>query len=214
MCGRFAFFAPREAVIAVFGIDLSAAPRYNITPTQDATVVVAGPAARVMRWGLVPFWAKDPGIGNRMINARAETAAEKPSFRQALQRRRCLIPASGFYEWQTQSGVKTPWFVSPVDSAVLAFAGLWDEWRAGDEVLTTFTILTRAADDFMQPLHHRMPVMLRPADSHAWLAAEQPAEELQQLMRASRSPSLQMWPVSRAVNSPANDGPELVQPVN
>ncbi len=218
MCGRFAFFSPREAVIAAFG-PLSGAgysPRYNITPGQMIAVLrAAGEADKELaqlRWGLVPFWAKDPAIGNRMINARAETLAEKPSFRQAFSRRRCLVLADGFYEWQPSAGGKVPWYISRSDGLPMAFAGLWEEWRAvGAEPLGTCTIVTAAADAFMQPLHHRMPVIMDRSRGEAWLAAAAGPAELQALLGDGTPTELRAWQVSRAVNNPVNDTAGLIE---
>lgn len=215
MCGRFALFSPAEALQAAFGVaDIGELqPRYNIAPTQDVVVIRAGTEGLLvdrLRWGLVPFWAKDPAIGNRMINARAETVAEKPSFRQALRRRRCVVPADGFFEWQKTAAGKQPWYISAADSRVLAFAGLWEEWRGADDAtLRTFTIITTVADAFMQTLHHRMPVMLNDATMSTWLDSQAAPADIERMLHAS-APELDAWPVSRAVNTPLNDSPELL----
>ena len=218
MCGRFAFFSPREAVVAAFGPFSGAgySPRYNITPGQMIAVLraddQAGRELVLLRWGLVPFWAKDPAIGNRMINARAETLAEKPSFRQAFRRRRCLVLADGFYEWQQAADGKVPWYISRPDGLPMAFAGLWEEWRpAGSEPLATCTIVTAAADAFMQPLHHRMPVIMDRSTGGNWLAADAGPDELQALLGHGTPAKLQAWQVSRAVNNPVNDTSGLIE---
>jgi putative SOS response-associated peptidase YedK len=217
VCGRFAFFSPAEALQAAFGVTAIAnlQPRYNIAPTQDVIVVRSaadGLQVDRLRWGLVPFWAKDPAIGNRMINARAETVAEKPSFRQALRRRRCVVPADGFFEWQKTADGKQPWYISAADSGLLAFAGLWEEWRGGDEgPLQTFTIITTVADAFMQTLHHRMPVMFDRAGVDQWLEPQAAPADIDHLLQAAAAPELRAWPVSRAVNTPMNDRPELIE---
>ena len=178
MCGRFAFYSPSEATAALFGasgsVDLK--PRYNIAPTQDIAAICLGTDGdrelKSLRWGLVPFWAKDPKIGNRMINARAETVAEKPSFRTAYRKRRCLVLADGFYEWHKEGSGKTPYFISLVDGSPFAFAGLWEHWqdKETDETLDSATIITTAANEFMTPLHHRMPITLDPARADLWMA--------------------------------------------
>ncbi len=216
MCGRFAFFSPAEAIAATFG--LAAAPkvvqRFNVAPGQDLfSVREEGdvPVADMFRWGLVPFWAKDPAIGNRMINARAETVTEKPSYRQAFRRRRCLIPADGFYEWQKIGDGKQPWFIRAKDSSLLAFAGLWEEWSGGEgEVLRTCTIITTAANEFMADLHDRMPVIVPDAMYADWLGAGTAEADLQQILVDGPDRELTAWKVSRAVNNPINDEPGLI----
>lgn len=222
MCGRFAFYSAREAMPALFGVEDAPPiePRYNIAPTQDVAVIRRGGDGRrhaaMLRWGLVPFWAKDEKIGNRLINARAETAADKPAFRAAWRRRRCLIPADGFYEWRTGAGGKTPWFVSAASGEPFAMAGLWEHWQRGDEdgpgPLETFTILTTAPTEMMSRLHDRMPVVLGPERSADWLAGEPlPGGE-----GSSADPAVELraWPVSRRVNSPGNEEPSLVEPAD
>jgi len=216
MCGRFAFYSPAEAAAALFGVEgaPSLEPRYNIAPTQDvAAIRHDGEGRRELvefRWGLVPFWAKEKSIGNRMINARAETVAEKPAYRAAFRKRRCLVLADGFYEWKKEGNGKTPWYISAEDGDPIAFAGLWESWRdkESDEKLETATILTTAADRFMAELHHRMPVVLRQEGADRWLAMD----EVEPGELASIAPPLAAWPVSRAVNSPANQGPGLIEP--
>ena len=164
----------------------------------------------MLRWGLVPFWAKDPSIGNRMINARAETVAEKPSYRAAFRHRRCLVLADGFYEWRRQNDAKTPYFISLASGEPFALAGLWENWndKESGESLQTTTLITTAANDFMQPLHHRMPVILQAEAANEWLAGS--AESLEHA--AERTPKLQAWPVDRRVNNARNEGEELIEP--
>lgn len=223
MCGRFAFYSAREAMAAVFGVDdpPPIEPRYNIAPTQHVPVIRAGEdGARyvaMLRWGLVPFWAKDTKIGNRLINARAETAAGKPAFRAAWSRRRCLVPADGFYEWRAGSAGKTPWFVSAAAGEPFAMAGLWEHWEPKEDSdeqaegpLETFTILTTAPTDLMARLHDRMPLVLGPERSAAWLAGEDPVGDGRSL--ADPAVALRAWPVSRRVNSPRNEDASLVEP--
>jgi putative SOS response-associated peptidase YedK len=216
MCGRFAFYSPAEATAALFGVNASAdfSPRYNIAPTQDIAAVRndadSKPELVRLRWGLVPFWAKDPSIGNRMINARAETVAEKPSFRAAYKSRRCLILADGFYEWRKEGDGKTPYFISLASGAPFAFAGLWENWTSkdSDESLQTTAIITTAANDFMHGLHHRMPVVLQPDNSGRWLdGGEGLLEEV-----TAESPQFRAWPVHRQVNNARNEGNKLVVP--
>ncbi len=216
MCGRFAFYSPTEATAALFGAEAAAdlAPRYNVAPTQEIAAIRRDGNGRELvplRWGLVPFWAKDPSIGNRMINARAETIAEKPSFRAAYRKRRCLILADGFYEWRRETDGKTPYYISLASADPLAFAGLWESWtdKSTGESLQTATIVTTAANTFMAPLHHRMPVVLVPETATGWL--DSPDDVLSAFQ--DTAPELRAWPVSRRVNSPANDDAELIDAV-
>jgi putative SOS response-associated peptidase YedK len=221
MCGRFAFYSPAEATAALFGVSgsLEVEPRYNIAPTQYVAAVrdsrenAEETTARelvMLRWGLVPFWAKDPAIGNRMINARAETVAEKPAFRAAYRRRRCLVLADGFYEWHREGSVKIPYYISTANEEPFAFAGLWEHWQSkdGDDSLQTATLITTAANDFLVHLHYRMPVILEPNRAERWLAGE---EEV--LATAAKDcPPLKAWPVDRRVNNARNEGNDLIVP--
>ena len=218
MCGRFAFYSPAEATAALFGAagSLDIGPRYNIAPTQDIAAVrdtgAEGDGLELvaLRWGLVPFWAKDPAIGNRMINARAETVAEKPAFRAAFRRRRCLVLADGFYEWHREGSVKIPYFISLASQEPFAFAGLWEHWRdkETDASLQTATLLTAQANDFLATLHHRMPVILDAERAERWLAGD---DDL--IVSASRDcPRLRAWPVDRRVNNARNEGDQLIEP--
>lgn len=212
MCGRFAFYSPAEATAALFGV--SDVPelkrRFNIAPTQSiAAIRLDSKESRevaLLRWGLVPFWAKDPSIGNRMINARAETVAEKPSFRAAYRKRRCLILADGFYEWRKEADGKTPYFISLASGEPFAFAGLWEDWRAkdSDDSLQSTAIITTAANDFMNQLHHRMPIVLQQDAADRWLAGDDG-------VLAEASPAFRAWPVDRRVNNARNEGEELVE---
>jgi len=231
MCGRYAFFTPIEAVTRLFGVtemhasDL--APRYNIAPTQEVPIVrrsafldedAAHAPARELalaRWGLVPFWAKDPSIGNRMINARGETVAGKPAFRAAFRKRRCLVPADGFFEWQKTASGKQPWYIHAAGGEPLALAGLWELWDPpdGGVPLASCTIITTGANQFMQSLHDRMPVVLDAAGRDAWLDGAAAPEQLQALLVPAPDDLLEAWPVSRRVNSPFNEDPSLVEPV-
>jgi putative SOS response-associated peptidase YedK len=216
MCGRFAFFSPVEAVQSWFPeAQLPALkPHYNLAPSQAIAVLRDTPDAdrevALLRWGLVPSWAKDPAIGHRLINARAETVAEKPSFRAAFRRRRCVILADGFYEWQPrESEAKQPWFIRAVDGGPLLLAGIWEHWERGEKPLQTCAIITRPANEFMQPVHQRMPVMLSFQGLSAWLRADGIEAASAQLLQ--QSPELEMHPVSRAVNDPTHDGPDLIR---
>lgn len=217
MCGRFAFYSPAEAAAALFGVSASlpVEPRYNIAPTQNIAAIrndQAGERELVMlRWGLVPFWAKDPSIGNRMINARAETVAEKPSYRNAYRHRRCIVLADGFYEWLRRGETKTPYFISLASGGPFALAGLWENWtdKETGESLQTTTLITTDANDFMAQLHHRMPVVLEANTATDWLAG---SNELLDDVGAI-TPPLQAWPVDRRVNNARNEGEDLVSAV-
>lgn len=214
MCGRFAFYSPSEATAALFGVDgtLALEPRYNIAPTQWVAAVRDNEEQQrefvMLRWGLVPFWAKDAAIGNRMINARAETVAGKPSYRAAFRHRRCLILADGFYEWYREGDVKTPYFISLDSGEPFALAGLWESWKdkkSGD-VLQSTTLITTAANEFMRALHHRMPVILQPDTADEWLSGS-----VNYLNHAAeRTPALRAWPVDKRVNNVRNEGVRLV----
>lgn len=215
MCGRFAFYSPTEAAAALFGVagSLDVEPRYNIAPTQYVAAIrndQQGERELVMlRWGLVPFWAKDPSIGNRMINARAETVAEKPSYRNAYKHRRCIVLADGFYEWRKQGNAKTPYFISLESGQPFALAGLWEDWtdRDSGESLQTTTLITTDANDFMSQLHHRMPVILEAATATDWLAGSNDLLDDVDAM----TPPLQAWPVDRRVNNARNESEELIR---
>jgi putative SOS response-associated peptidase YedK len=214
MCGRFAFYSPSEAAVALFGVDsaLQVEPRFNIAPTQFvAAVRNADNNERelvMLRWGLIPSWAKDPSIGNRMINARAETVAEKPSFRAAYGRRRCVVLADGFYEWRREGEQKTPYFISLASGDAFGLAGLWETWNdreSGDTIQST-TLITTEANDFMRPLHHRMPMILQPNSANDWLGGD----KTMLATAAENAPPLRAWPVDRRVNNARNQGPELI----
>jgi putative SOS response-associated peptidase YedK len=219
MCGRFAFYSPSEATAALFGVDgaLAVEPRYNIAPTQFVAAIRDNEEQQrelvMLRWGLVPFWAKDPAIGNRMINARAETVAEKPSYRAAFKHRRCVVLADGFYEWHRDGDVKIPHFISLASGEPFALAGLWETWKDKDSVesLQTTTLITTAANDFMQPLHHRMPVILQTASANEWLSASINSPNDFLAGAADRAPALRAWPVDRSVNNARNQGEELIE---
>ncbi|HMQ31497.1 MAG TPA: SOS response-associated peptidase [Chloroflexaceae bacterium] len=219
MCGRFTLAVPAEQVAAQFQLPATPelAPRYNIAPTQQVAAVRAAEVGRelsMFRWGLVPSWAKDPSVGARMINARAETAAEKPAFRTALRQRRCLIPADGFYEWQAREGGKQPFHIRLADGGLFALAGLYEHWKAPDGAwLSTCTILTTAANALMRPLHDRMPVILAPEHYALWLdPGLRDAGPLQELLAPFPPDRMVATPVSKAVNRATNEGPELLAP--
>ncbi len=214
MCGRFAFYSPSEAAAALFGVSASIdiEPRYNIAPTQFIAAIRDNEDKQrelvMLRWGLVPFWAKDPSIGHRMINARAETVAEKPAYRAAYRHRRCVVLADGFYEWHREGDIKTPYFISLASGEPFALAGLWENWadRESGESLQTTTLITTEANDFMKPLHHRMPVVLESNPAGEWLAGTN--DLLDDV--AAITPALQAWPVDRRVNNARNEGADLI----
>ncbi|MBK9121932.1 MAG: SOS response-associated peptidase [Chloroflexi bacterium] len=218
MCGRFVLTADAETLQMAFDLETTPAPlvpRYNIAPTQPVAVITnAAPKELTYhRWGLVPSWAKDISIGSQMINARAETAAEKPSFKNALRRRRCLIPASGFYEWPKKG--QNPLFIHLKDNSVFAFAGLWEIWRSpdGDE-LHTCSILTTEPNDYIGQFHNRMAVIL-PRDRYAdWLYdGELQAAEALSILTPVDEDKMTAYEVSKRVNSPAFDSPENIEPL-
>ncbi len=222
MCGRFTLALPTDQLQLAFPwLEMPDAqpPRFNIAPTQPVAVVTNADQTRMsyFQWGLVPFWAKDPKIGNRMINARSETLAEKPSFRTAYRRRRCLVLADGFYEWKKEPGrtAKTPMYICLQSGLPFAFAGLWDVWRSADgSELPTCTIITTRPNALLEPIHNRMPVIL-PSDAHAqWLdPGDKAPADLQPLLGAYPAEEMVAYPVSTLVNSPQNDLPACIAPV-
>jgi putative SOS response-associated peptidase YedK len=220
MCGRFTLTTDLETLAALLGLDsvpAAFAPRYNIAPTQPVAAVPGG-EKRVLthfRWGLVPGWAKDPSIGRRLINARAETLAEKPSFRAAFRRRRCLIPADGFFEWKKDGKRKTPLYIRMKSGAPFALAGLWEHWAAPDgSELDTCAIVTTAPNELLAPIHDRMPVIFPPSSWDQWLVpGDARPEELAPLLVPYPSDGMETYEVSARINSPGYDGPELIRPV-
>ena len=229
MCGRFTSTTPADRVAEHFGVEESSvgerAPRWNVAPTDPVLAVVDRDGRRLMgemRWGLVPFWAKDPSVGSRMINARAETIATTSAYARPFERRRCIVPADGFYEWQPRPDrrkAKQPFHIRRVDGQPLAFAALWDSWRprrGSDEGrLVSTVIVTTAANDLLRPIHDRMPVVLPPAAWETWLEpGNTDVEALAELLVAAPDPLLEAVPVSSAVGSVRNDGPELVERVD
>ena len=223
MCGRFALATDKKILAMLYDLDLRAdfelRPRYNIAPSQKVLTLRLSPEngekeLNELKWGFVPFWADDPAIGNRMINARAETAAEKPSFRNALKKRRLLVPASGFYEWKSEDGKKQPFFIYRRDEKPFSFAGLWERWDKGSDPLESFTILTTEPNSLLSDLHNRMPVIIRAEDYSAWLNPDAEPNFLQQMMVPFPSEELTFHPVSRMVNKPSNDHPEIIQDIS
>ena len=220
MCGRFALIVSGEAIAEQFELAETPllAPRYNIAPTQPvAAVRLAHSGQRELthfHWGLIPSWAKDPSMSARMINARAETVTDKPAFRAAFKRRRCLIPASGFYEWQQQGSGKQPMFIQAQDGSLLALAGLWETWHAPDGgEIDSCTILTTSPNELMAPIHNRMPVIVEPADYDLWLDSGDRPEDGLHLLRPYPANKMAFYPVSTHVNSPRNDDPQCIQPL-
>lgn len=219
MCGRMANTLPPDAMARLFDAapdnDLPPAPRFNICPTQSVAVVTAeatGRRYRAMRWGFLPTWYQSPTDGPLLINARAETIAEKPAFRAACRERRCLVPVSGFYEWSKDSdGNRLPWYVRPADGAPLVLAGIWQDWARGDAALTTFAIVTCAAGAGLSHIHHREPVSLAPEDWGKWLGEAGKGAAL--LMRSAPEGRLAAHRVDRRVNSNRAEGPELIEPI-
>jgi putative SOS response-associated peptidase YedK len=214
MCGRFTLFESGQILSKMFGAPLTDSPasRYNIAPSQPVLVVRCAPESgrrefALTRWGLVPSWAKDPAIGNRLINARAETAHEKPAFRAAFRSRRCLIPASGFYEWQRLEKKKQPYFIRMQDGRPFAFAGLWEHWEGPDgSAIETCAILTTGSNAVITPVHDRMPVIIGPGNYDRWLdPADRKPESLNPLLVPYDPEGMIAYPVSPRVNSPAND---------
>ena len=223
MCGRFLLSTPARELATHFGLDEvpSLFARYNIAPTQAIGIVrlTEGPGRRewaTVSWGLVPSWAGDPDVGSRLINARAETAADKPSFRTALRRRRCLVPADGFYEWQAVGRRKQPHLIRPRQGGPLAFAGLWERWHGpGGICLETVAILTTEANDAVRPIHDRMPVLLRPQDYSTWLdPLRQHPAELQPLLRPWPVEDTEIIGLGPWVSNPRHEGPRCLEPAD
>jgi len=223
MCGRFSQTATPEVIAQQFGIDDTSLfkARYNIAPSQNIAAIRIAPDTTtrnlvMLRWGLIPSWAKDPKIGNQCINAKAETVAAKPSFRSAFKKRRCLILATGFYEWQPQGRTKQPMWIGLRSRRPFAFAGLWEHWKPAEgEPLETCTIITTGPNDLMAPIHTRMPVILAPSSYDQWLDPTfQQAESLMALLRPYPSEELTAYPVSTLVNNPRHDAPQCLEPVS
>ena len=221
MCGRFAFYSPHEAVIRLFGAAAAPEiePRWNIAPTQFiATVREPGGSREVamLYWGLVPSWAKERSIGVRLINARSETLGEKPSFRNAFRRRRCLILADGYYEWRRSGAMKQPYFIAFADGQPFGMAGLWERWRdpATGEPLESCCIVTTSPAPAIAHVHDRMPVIVPPEAYAEWLDPKNEAtDRMARLFEPCRRPDLRARAVSRRVNDARNQGPELVEPI-
>ena len=215
MCGRYALHAHPQVLALQFGLaaPLDAAPRYNIAPASEVLIVRAADGARdaaQVRWGLVPRWAKDPSIGTRLNNARAESIAEKPAFRDAYRRRRCLVPASGFYEWKAENGRKQPYYIYPSQGELFALAGLWESWSGPEGPLETCVIVTTGGNDKMRAIHDRMPVIVAPADYALWLDCR-PGSDPSALLRPCAPEEIEVRKVSRAVNNARSDSASLIE---
>ncbi len=221
MCGRYTLTVPLSNLVDAFDVsppEFEYGPRYNIAPTQLAPVVAQdarGWRLGLLQWGLVPSWAKDPSMGSRLINARSETVEEKPSFRSAFRRRRCLIPADGFFEWKKEDSQKRPFWIHDPGGEPFAFAGLWEKWepKRGNP-LYTYSILTREAVPEIRDIHPRMPVILPPSEWNLWTNTEADGEGLAELLREYRGPRLSSYPVSTRVNAARNDDPTCIEPIS
>jgi putative SOS response-associated peptidase YedK len=223
MCGRYASARSVQDIAGAFGIrddrvEAPAAADWNVAPTKPITVVLdrgAGPVLTSVRWGLVPSWADDPSIGSRLINARLETAWDKPAFRSALAERRCLVPADGWYEWAVRpDGVRQPYFLTPDDGSLLAFAGLWEVWYDADgRPLATATILTGDAPPALREIHDRAPVVLTREDWSRWLDRSSAADDVRAVLQPTRDGIVVPRPVGDAVGDVRANGPQLVEPV-
>jgi putative SOS response-associated peptidase YedK len=222
MCGRYTLTTPVEELSKKFQFPeiIPLKPRYNIAPSQSVAVVRLLPddtdrKLAMLRWGLIPAWAKDPAKGAQPINAKAETAAEKPMFRDAFKRRRCLVPADGFYEWKQEGGRKQPVYIHIKDRKPFAFAGLWERWVGEeDEFIESCTILTTEPNELLDPIHNRMPVILSPQDYDLWLDPDvQDVTRLKPLLRPYPPEPMTFYPVSLRVNNPRNDDSQCIAPL-
>lgn len=224
MCGRYTLARSQQELSERFGVKqlfLDLIPRYNIAPTQKAAVVVSaedGRSLQLFRWGLIPSWTQDLKLAKPLINARSETLGEKASFKAALKHRRCIVPADGFYEWRKEGSVKHPMFIHGTKNQILGFAGIWDEWKNEDDdgkIIRSFSIITTAANNFMSPVHDRMPVILAPDAENIWLnQSEKNTNNLIALLGQAPEDYLDMHEVSQEVNSVKVDSPSCVEPVS
>jgi putative SOS response-associated peptidase YedK len=220
MCGRYALYGPISRYRDHFETEdwPDFLDRYNIAPSLSVPVIRQAPDGRrvadLLRWGLIPHWAKEASIGAKLNNARGESVAEKPSFRSAYQRRRCIVPASGFYEWQEVPGQrKQPWYIHLKSGEPLAMGGLWESWTNPEgEILRTFCVITTGPNAVMTPIHDRMPVILRREDWARWLAPGTAMEQVSPLIAPAPAEVMQAWPVSRKVSSAREEGPDLIEP--
>jgi putative SOS response-associated peptidase YedK len=214
MCGRFFLDAQAGEIIEHYNApppDLFTA-RYNVAPTTPL-LALSGDKFSLYRWGLIPSWAKDIGIGNRMFNARAETVAEKPSFRNAYRRRRCLVPANGFYEWRAENGRKQP-YVCHIGHRLFSMAGIWEHWQDADgNEIQSCAVITTDAKGAMRELHQRMPVYIAPGDYAAWLDCSSERTDAADRLLLDSSPQYEFYPVGSAVGNSRNEGPQLIEPL-
>ncbi|MEO6201798.1 MAG: SOS response-associated peptidase [Nitrospirales bacterium] len=221
MCGRFTRKESFQQIAEQLGLKFlpQLSPRYNIAPSQLVACVRTNPESQErecveLKWGLVPSWAKDPSIGNKMINARAETVAEKPSFRKALKQQRCLVLADGFYEWKREGKAKQPYYIRFKDHRVFAFAGLWERWEKQDSDLETCALITTEPNALMEPIHNRMPVILSEQSYASWLKPNlNNTVYLSGLLEPYKAEEMEAFPISTLVNNPRNDTPLCIQPL-
>lgn len=217
MCGRFSLTTDEAILNERFKLAGGIEPyvaRYNCAPTQKLAVITSEEPRHLsyFRWGLIPFWAKDEKIGSKMINARAESIEEKPSYRNAFRQRRCLVPADGFYEWKNEAG-KTPYRITLKDQQPFAMAGIWETWKNSEgKMIHSFSIITTSANELMKSIHDRMPVILPPEFEETWLTSDDP-REIRELLQPFESEKMQAYMVSKLVNSPRNDDPSVILPV-
>lgn len=218
MCGRFALKATPAELVTRFGLDECAdfGPRYNIPPGTDIPVIRHSPEGKrvlhLLRWGLVPHWGKDPSIGAKLNNARGESVAEKPSFRDAFKRRRCLIPMSGFFEWKAEGKIKQPYYFSLKSGEPMGMGGLWESWKAPDGgILRSVCVVTTSPNAVMESIHDRMPVIVAPENWQLWLSGM--PENVAEMVAPYRDGELQAWPVSRRVSKTQDDDAELIEPI-
>ncbi len=218
MCGRFSLTKEEAEIEKRFNARFYSddlVKRYNVAPSQLSLVITEQEpqSLQLFKWGLIPSWAKEKSIGNRMINARSETVREKPSFRRLIKNKRCLVITDGFYEWKKNgSGTKTPFRICKENEELFAFAGLWDEWtdKETGEIIKSFTIMTRAANDKVARVHDRMPVILDPEEEPSWLDQNTDESAIDKIINTEPEVSLKVYPISTLVNSPANDNPEIL----
>lgn len=223
MCGRFTLTSDMDTVLFRFSAmanpTINHLPKYNIAPTQSVLAVVNDGQQNQLKefkWGLIPFWAKDPKIGSKIINARCETLTEKPSFKHLIKQKRCLIPATGFFEWKTTEQKKQPFLIKLINEEMFSFAGLWDTWQSPTgNLIFSCTIITTVANDAISKIHNRMPVILSHADEEIWLdQAETDSLHLTSLLKPLPSEKITMYQVSTIVNSPRNETPECIEPLS
>jgi putative SOS response-associated peptidase YedK len=217
MCGRFSITAREEILEKRFGARFyteTIEKRFNIAPTDKAPIITNATPDRIrlFQWGLIPYWAKEPSIGARLINARDDTVADKPAFKDSFRRKRCLVLSDGFYEWRKISTGKIPYRITLKDGEPFAYAGLWEKWKNGQGEKFTFTIITTEPNDLVKKLHNRMPVILKPEDESTWLDQSIPIQHARQLLQPYAGDKMEICPVSTMVNSSRNEAPELIEP--